>query len=95
MTDGKGLFVALAIIGAINAAIGAYYYLRIAAVMFLRDGIRPPVAVFRPAVLVTIGVCLALTIGLGVYPTPVMHAIRNAVTGGVDPAVPMKVAAVP
>ena len=35
------LFRVLAVLGVINAAIGAWYYLRIVAVMYLRTGLRP------------------------------------------------------
>ena len=32
----------LALVGAINAAIGAYYYLRVVGVMYLRTPVTPP-----------------------------------------------------
>jgi NADH-quinone oxidoreductase subunit N len=80
--EGGGLFIALAVIGALNAAIGAYYYLRIIAAMYLRDALKPPRPAYQVAAPVAIAACVVLTIALGVYPTPALHAIRNALTGG-------------
>jgi NADH-quinone oxidoreductase subunit N len=80
--ENRGLFIALAVIGALNAAISAYYYLRIVAAMYLRDAIKPLRPVFQIPAPLAIVVCLGLTIALGVYPTPVVHYVRNALTGG-------------
>jgi NADH-quinone oxidoreductase subunit N len=62
------LFRWLAILGVINAAIGAWYYLRIVAVMYLRTTVRPIEK--RPAIpgLATLGICALLTLGLGFNP---------------------------
>jgi NADH-quinone oxidoreductase subunit N len=69
----------LALIGAINAAVGAWYYLRVAAVMYLREAIEP-LPRLRPApVLGTIAVCAALTLGIGVYSEPMLKAVQHAV----------------
>jgi NADH-quinone oxidoreductase subunit N len=62
------LFRILALIGVINAAIGGWYYLRIVAVMYLRNPLRPAEGRRRPAALVGIVLCAALTIALGVPP---------------------------
>jgi NADH-quinone oxidoreductase subunit N len=73
------LFVWLAVIGVINAAIGAWYYLRIAAAMYLREPLHPlpqPRAVpLRLAVLA----CAVVTLGIGIYPTPLVQAVQAAV----------------
>jgi NADH-quinone oxidoreductase subunit N len=88
------LYRILALIGAINAAVGAWYYLRIAAVMYLREAIEP-LPRPRPApVLGTIGACAVLTLWLGVYPDPLLKAMtatvpRRAAEGRLAmPAVP-------
>jgi NADH-quinone oxidoreductase subunit N len=79
LLEQKRLFIVLALIGAINAAVGAWYYLRIAAVMYLRDPIRPlPETRARP-VLVAIWACALLTLGFGVYPAPLLKGVRAAV----------------
>lgn len=72
------LYQVLAIIGAVNAAVAAYYYLRVVGVMYLRGSFQPPVPpVFSP-VLIAIVLCATLTILLGVYPAPLLAAIRTA-----------------
>lgn len=79
LDSNQGLFLALAIIGAINAAIGAYYYLRIVAAMYLRDPVKPLEPRFRLAPSVVVAACAFLTLLLGIYPTPVIHYVRNAI----------------
>jgi NADH-quinone oxidoreductase subunit N len=74
------LFQALALIGVINAAIGAWYYLRIATVMFLRT--PPPRRVEKPQtgpVLAAIWACALITLAVGLYPDPLARAVRAAV----------------
>jgi NADH-quinone oxidoreductase subunit N len=73
------LFVALAVLGMINAAVGAWYYLRIAGVMFLGEPIRPLRPATAPPVMAAIWACAALTLFFGVYPTPLLRAVRDAV----------------
>jgi NADH-quinone oxidoreductase subunit N len=74
----KKLFCVLALIGVLNAAIGAWYYLRIAAVMYLREPIQVPAKVRSWPVLTAIAVCAALTLAIGVYPTPLLKAVQSA-----------------
>ncbi len=75
------LYRILALIGALNAAVGAWYYLRIAAVMYLREAVEP-LPRLRPApVLATIGLCAVLTLWLGVWSDPVVKAVNLAVAG--------------
>ncbi len=72
------LYQVLAIVGAVNAAIAAYYYLRVVGVMYLRGSFQPPVPpAFSPALL-AIGVCAIVTIFLGIYPGPMLDTIRTA-----------------
>jgi NADH-quinone oxidoreductase subunit N len=74
----KKLFCILALIGVLNAAVGAWYYLRIAAVMYLREPIQAPAKVRSWPVMTAIGVCAALTLIIGVYPTPLLKAVQSA-----------------
>ena len=79
--DHARLFRILALIGAINAAIGAWYYLRIVAAMYLRTPLR---AIDKPRAwpgLAAIWVCAAVTIVLGVWPQPLVLAVRAAALG--------------
>jgi NADH-quinone oxidoreductase subunit N len=60
-------FVTLVAIAALNAAIGAYYYLRLIVAMYLRDPIRPSAADFdastaTPTPPVNLGACSMLTV---------------------------------
>jgi NADH-quinone oxidoreductase subunit N len=68
-------FYVLAAVGAINAAIGAWYYLRILSKMYLHGSIRP--IQIRPSwpALVAILFCAGVTIFLGVYPNPVVELL--------------------
>ncbi|MBY0229031.1 MAG: NADH-quinone oxidoreductase subunit N, partial [Gemmataceae bacterium] len=73
------LYGILALVAALNAAIAAWYYLKMAVAMYLREGIEPqPKGKPRP-VLAAVIVCALLTVGLGVWPKPVQDAIRAAV----------------
>ncbi len=73
------LFRTLAVIAAVNAAVGAVYYLRVAGAMYLRS----PLAPFDPRrhtlVIWAAGICAAGTLFLGIYPKPIAEAIRAAV----------------
>jgi len=62
------LFRVLAFLGAINAAIGAWYYLRIIATMYLRGSLRPIPAHTSFSGLATLWLCALLTVGLSVPP---------------------------
>jgi NADH-quinone oxidoreductase subunit N len=73
------LYRILALIGVLNAAVGAWYYLRIAAVMYLREAVEP-LPRLRPApVLASIWLCAALTLWLGIWANPVIKAVNVAV----------------
>jgi NADH-quinone oxidoreductase subunit N len=66
--DQASLFTVLAFLGVINAAIGAWYYLRLVAVMYLRTSVRPiEVPTNRPA-LATLVLCAFFTVGLSIPP---------------------------
>jgi NADH-quinone oxidoreductase subunit N len=74
----------LALVGVINAAIGAYYYLRIVVMMYLRP-VRTPI-VARPAwpTTVAFGTCAVLSLAVGLYPAPVSRATRAAAAAALD-----------
>jgi NADH-quinone oxidoreductase subunit N len=76
----RRLFVVLAIVAAVNAAIAAYYYLRIVAAMFLREPLKPIRTVGRWPTLFAIAVCAALTLVFGLYPTLLAKPARQAIT---------------
>jgi NADH-quinone oxidoreductase subunit N len=72
------LFRVLAGIGVVNAAIGAYYYLRIIGVMYLRSPIRPLETQRSWPGLVTLWACAGVTLWLGIYPAPMVRLARTA-----------------
>ena len=68
-------------IAAVNAAIGAYYYLRVVGVMYLRTPLSPP----GPADVAArprgrVGRAPSVTLALGVYPAPMLNLVREATT---------------
>ena len=69
----------LAVLMAINAAFGAWYYLRLVGVVYLRQGVRPlaPTARQRPAV-VAIALCAAVTVGGFFLPNALWQAAGDA-----------------
>lgn len=58
----------LALLGMVNAAIGGWYYLRIVAVMYLRNPLRDLAGRKTVTAVATVGLCVLLTIGLSVPP---------------------------
>jgi NADH-quinone oxidoreductase subunit N len=72
------LFRILALIGVINAAIGAWYYLRIIAVMYLRNPIKPLENLRSWPGLATLWLCALVTLLLGVYPKPLLRLSHDA-----------------
>ncbi|MGA9564419.1 MAG: NADH-quinone oxidoreductase subunit N [Candidatus Korobacteraceae bacterium] len=72
--------VGLTIIGVINSAIAAYYYLRIIVYMYMRDErIEAPVARIPAGLAAAVAISLIVTIYLGVLPNRVLNdAIRAA-----------------
>jgi NADH-quinone oxidoreductase subunit N len=69
----KSQLIGLTILGVINSAIGAYYYLRLIVVMYMRepnvDEVLPPV---KLGMGLALAICLIATIYLGVLPSRVL-----------------------
>lgn len=83
-------FLTLAVVGAINAAIGAYYYLRIVVLMYL-GAPRGPITARRAwPVTASLGACAGLTILLGLYWSPVTRASRAAAYAAMAHPAPAK-----
>ena len=75
---GPGLrpwFVGLAIVGVLNAAVAAYYYLRIVAVMYFRDPSASPKPQGGAAPAAAAWLCAALVLGLFAFPSPLMRLV--------------------
>jgi NADH-quinone oxidoreductase subunit N len=71
-------FRVLALVGAINAAIGAWYYLRLITVMYLRPAVRPLPPTNAWAGVTAVVLCAALTLAAGVYPPALLRPINRA-----------------
>jgi NADH-quinone oxidoreductase subunit N len=71
-------FRILALVGAINAAIGGWYYLRILAVMYLREPSRRLPAVRSNAALTAVLTCAAITVLFGIWPQPLFELTHRA-----------------
>jgi NADH-quinone oxidoreductase subunit N len=79
LADHVVLFRWLALIGAINAAVAAWYYLRIIMAMFLRTPIKPIEKARTWPISVALGACVVLTVLFGIDPEPLKAAARAAV----------------
>jgi NADH-quinone oxidoreductase subunit N len=75
----QDLFRVLAVVGALNAAIAAYYYVRVIMAMYLRTSLAAPAPTTRahPA-LVAAGICFLVTVVFGIYPKPLQEACWRA-----------------
>jgi len=67
------VFLVLAVIGVLNAAVSAAYYLRIVAVMYFRAPLGKPRADGGPGALLAAAICCILTLALGLYPRPLFN----------------------
>ena len=86
----KSNLVGLAIILVLNSAVGAYYYLRIIVMMYMREPRgEVPVTPVPVAAALAITVCVLLTLYLGVLPGPVLdyaaHSARQLVSDRAAP----------
>ncbi len=85
-------FLTLAILGGLNAAVAAAYYLRIVAVMYFRTPLAVPKAEGGAGAWSAVVVCAMLTIALGLLPRPLLdesnEAGRRAVVGTVEEETP-------
>ena len=77
-------FVTLAIVGMLSAAAGAYYYLRLVVLMYLRPSTNEVTLGGGWPVAVSVGVCASLTLFLGLYSTPIASGARAAAQAAMD-----------
>jgi NADH-quinone oxidoreductase subunit N len=62
-------YVGLAVIGVLNSVVSAYYYIWIIVMMYMREGdLEPGSLARRPYLATTIGISLAATVLLGIFP---------------------------
>ncbi len=70
----------LVIIGVISSGIAAYFYVRVIVRMFFTEATEETPHVVAPSLLtkVAIAVCAVLTVGLGIFPQPLLELADNA-----------------
>lgn len=91
-------FLMLAVIGMLTSAIGAYYYLRIIVVMYLRPSRQPVELAGGWPTVFSVGACAGLSVLLGVFSAPLVHGARSAAIAALarpDPASVHTAASVP
>ena len=71
-------FIALAVIGVLNAAIAAAYYLRIIAAMYFRPALATPPAMGGRGAWVAMLACSLLVLGLGLFPGQLIRGANHA-----------------
>lgn len=71
------LYQVLVVVAALNATVAAYYYMRVVSAMFLRGSFQPPVRLTWSPVLVVTIICAILTVLLGIFPSPLLNAVRS------------------
>jgi len=75
----KSGLVGLAILLVLNSALGAYYYLRIIVMMYMREPrAEVPVSTVPPAAGLAIAVCVLATLYLGVFPGRVLDVTTQS-----------------
>lgn len=84
-------FLALAVIGVLNAAIAAAYYLRIVAVMYFRSPVQTPRGAGGRGAAIAAALCAVLIVLLGVFPSPLVSEATEA-SVAVRAAAPVAVA---
>ncbi len=72
------LMVALAVVGALNAVVSLYYYMRLVVAMFVKTEFVPARLSFSTGVVVTLVFAALFTIAVGVYPQPFIELARTA-----------------
>ncbi|HEX5442425.1 MAG TPA: NADH-quinone oxidoreductase subunit N [Pirellulales bacterium] len=71
-------FLALAVIGVLNAAVAAAYYLRIISVMYFRSPLATPRGAGGVGAAVAAAMCAILIVLLGVFPAPLVSQSTDA-----------------
>jgi NADH-quinone oxidoreductase subunit N len=76
----KAEYYWLAVIGVLNSAVAAYYYLRVMMYMYFREAVKEPVAFdFSPAYLIVIVICVWALFHLGIFPRQFLLLAQKSV----------------
>jgi NADH-quinone oxidoreductase subunit N len=75
----KANLIWLTIIGVLNSGVGAYYYLRIIVMMYMRESRKEvPVTRVPIALRVALAVCMIATVYLGIFPSVVLQYTQDS-----------------
>jgi NADH-quinone oxidoreductase subunit N len=75
----KANLIWLTVIGVLNSGIGAYYYLRIIVVMYMRESRKAvPVARVPLSLGAALATCVAATLYLGIFPNSVLQYAQDS-----------------
>jgi NADH-quinone oxidoreductase subunit N len=82
----KANLVGLTLIGVLNSAVGAYYYLRIIVVMYMREARKEvPVTPVPFALALALSATVATTLYLGLFPNQVLQYAQHSAQAVVQP----------
>jgi NADH-quinone oxidoreductase subunit N len=85
----KANLIWLTIIGVLNGGIGAYYYLRIIAMMYMRESRKEvPVTPVPFGLGLALAACIVATIYLGMFPSRVLQYVQDSAQELVQQAAP-------
>ena len=85
----KANLIWLTIIGVLNSGVGAYYYLRIIVMMYMRESRKEvPVIPVPLSLRVAIAFCLAATLYLGIFPSGALRYAQDSAQQMVQQAAP-------
>jgi NADH-quinone oxidoreductase subunit N len=85
----KSHLIGLTIIGVINSAVGAYYYLRIIVVMYMRESRKEvPIMPVPIGLAWALAISTAATIYLGVLPNSVLRYAQHSAQEMMQPSAP-------
>jgi NADH-quinone oxidoreductase subunit N len=77
--QGGGWLTLLAVIAVLNAAVAAFYYLRVVVYMYMREPAAEPAPVGHGALLrLGLAVTAVMTVLLGLFPTPFLESVGDA-----------------
>jgi NADH-quinone oxidoreductase subunit N len=85
----RNWFLALAVIGVVNATIAAGYYLRVVAAMYFRDPLSTPASSGGLGAAVAAGLCALLVVLIGLVPTPLASQSSDAGVALRSPEAPL------
>jgi NADH-quinone oxidoreductase subunit N len=85
----KSNLIWLTIIGVVNGGVGAYYYLRIIVMMYMRESRKKvPVTPAPLALRIALAACLAATLYLGIFPSRLLQYAQDSAQQFVQPLQP-------